>query len=178
MDGGASSGKPGSFEQRLHSWSTLCPNLTFQAAFGVYRAEALAQAGVKIQSGGQGTVVAVEDPHTRQMIAVKYISADEKRAKQSETAAVSFAPVLRACRRATNQNPQLRRLDNSHPHIIQTHGMLKGASGSVYIMQERAVCDLHDAAGACAGRVMGEGEHVKEWMLQVAHGEFTDFSST
>ncbi len=40
-------------------------------------------------------------------------------------------------------------------------------------MQERAVCDLHDAAGACAGRVMGEGEHVKEWMLQVAHGELS-----
>jgi len=49
--------------------------------------------------------------------------------------------------------------------------MLRGDSGSVYIMQERAVCDLHDAAGACPGRVMGEGEHVKEWMLQVAHGE-------
>ena len=68
---------------------------------------------------------------------------------------------------------QLRRLDNSHPHIIHTHGMLRGASGSVYIMQERAVCDLHDAAGACSGRVMGEGEHVKEWMLQVAHGTYT-----
>ena len=73
--------------------------------------------------------------------------------------------------KCTKDNLQLRRLDNSHPHIVHTHGMLRGASGSVYIMQERAVCDLHDAAGACPGRVMGEGEHVKEWMLQVAHGK-------
>ena len=34
------------------------------------------------------------------------------------------------------------------------------------------MCDLHDAAGACGGRVMGEGDHVKEWMLQVAHGTY------
>ncbi len=65
---------------------------------------------------------------------------------------------------------QLKRLNNAHPHIVHTYGVLRGVSGSAYIMQERAVCDLHDAAGACAGRVMGEGEHVKEWMLQVAHG--------
>ncbi len=83
-------------EQQLLSWSEsrrmtcppACPHAPQHFCCELL-AETLAQAGVKIQSGGQGTVVAVEDPHTRQMVAVKYISADEKRAKQSETAAVS-----------------------------------------------------------------------------------------
>ena len=116
-------------------------------------------------------MVAVRDPDDGTHLAVKYIAADQKRAKQSEIAAVSA--LCTPCRTASpqSQNPQLRRLDNSHPHVVHTHGMLRGASGSVYIMQERAVCDLHDAAGACGGRVMGEGDHIKEWMLQVAHGE-------
>jgi len=153
----------------------------------------LAQRGSKLQAGGHGTVVAITDERGRQ-VAVKYIPAHHKRAQRSEVSAVSAHTVAKAhgtrCSTLTLFHEtyiaaiaksaehlqhlvslQLQRLDNSHPHIVHTHGMLRGASGSVYIMQERAVCDLHDAAGACGGRVMGEGEHVKEWMLQVAHGK-------
>ena len=44
--------------------------------------------------------------------------------------------------------------------------------GSLYIFMEVAAGDLHDAAGACTARRMGEGPNVREWMLQIAHGAY------
>ncbi len=66
---------------------------------------------------------------------------------------------------------QLRRIRNGHPHIVHTYGIMSGSSGSTYIFQERAVCDLHDAAGSYRRRVMGETLQTKTWLLQTAQGE-------
>jgi len=77
--------------RKLHVWSKGGPahcQIAQRTSSGIC-VESLAQAGAKIQAGGQGTVVAVQDPGDGLHLAVKYIATDQKRAKHSETAAVS-----------------------------------------------------------------------------------------
>ena len=54
-------------------------------------AERLAQDGTKIQSGGQGTVVSVDDGEHK--VAVKYMAASKKRGQFAEVTAVRALPA-------------------------------------------------------------------------------------
>jgi len=59
----------------------------------------LAQRGSRLQAGGHGTVVAIQDAAGRN-VAVKYIPANHKRAQRSEVAAVSTICSNGACHSA------------------------------------------------------------------------------
>ena len=65
----------------------------------------------------------------------------------------------------------MKRLDNAHPHIVYTYGVVRDERGGACIVQDLAVCDMHDAADVLPKRAMGEHIHVKEWMFQLLHGE-------
>ena len=56
----------------------------------------LAQRGTRLQAGGHGTVVAVQDAAGR-TVAVKYIPSNHKRAQRSEVAAVSAIDPCFGC---------------------------------------------------------------------------------
>ena len=109
-------------------------------------------------------------------VAVKYMTNEKSTAVRSEirsvrSTATSSGPCPRA-RCLVLPPPQLRRINNEHPHIVQSYGYLRGASGSLYMFLECGTADGHDAAGwAPSGdRRLGSGTHIREWMLQLAHG--------
>ncbi len=103
---------------------------------------------------------------------MKRIPARKRRPQRNEISAVCRKKALSAVLLFMCMCLQLKALDNGHPHLVFTHGVVRDADGNAYIVQDRAVCDMHEAAGVLPNRSMGEHTHVKEWIFQLVHGEF------